>query len=74
MLFWLTIAICFAFLEFFEVPAIRDWNPFNEATPRYTSPRVGYQHVMGDSNFGIGFDIWQSFMPPLSRDHFNIYE
>ena len=42
MHFWLTIAICFAFLEFFEVPAMQDWNPFNESTPRYTSPRVGY--------------------------------
>ena len=42
MLFSLTIAVCFAFLEFFEVPAMQEWNPFNEATPRHTSPRIGY--------------------------------
>ena len=35
MLFYLTLAISFAFLEFFEVPAIQDWNPFDVNTPRY---------------------------------------
>ena len=63
MMYVLTLAIFFAFLEFFEVPAIQHWNPFHENTPRYASPRIGYQYVMADSNFGIGFDIWQSFMP-----------
>ena len=58
MMYAFTFAICFAFLELFEVPAIRDWNPFDENTPRIASPRVGYQHVMSDSNFGNGFDIW----------------
>ena len=63
MMLYLTLAIVFAFLEFFEVPAIQDWNPFEENTPRFQSPRIGYQHVLADSNFGIGFTIWESFMP-----------
>ena len=58
MMVTLTFCISLAFLEFFEVPAIRDWNPFHENTPRIASPRIGYQHVMSDSNFGNGFDIW----------------
>lgn len=74
MLFFLTVAISFAFLEMFEVPSIQDWNPFHESTPRFTAPRIGYQHVMSDSNFGTGFDIWQVFMPLRSRDHFTVYE
>ena len=42
MLMWLCITISFAFLEYFEIPAIQDWNPFAENTPRFTSPRIGY--------------------------------
>ena len=42
VVYYLTLALCFAFLEFFEVPAIQEWNPFDENTPRYASPRIGY--------------------------------
>ena len=35
MMFFLTLAISAAFLEFFEIPAIQDWNPFEENTPSY---------------------------------------
>ena len=58
MIVALSITIGAAFLEWFEVPAIQDWNPFDRNTPRFASPRIGYQHVMADSNFGLGFDIW----------------
>jgi len=29
---------------------------------------------MADSNFGLGFELWQSFMPVRPRDQFNLYE
>ena len=74
MVIVLTIAICLAFLEFFEMPAIQEWNPFDANTPRYASPRIGYQHVLADTNFGLGFDIWQAFMPLRGRQTFNAYE
>ena len=67
MVIVLTVAICLAFLEFFEMPAIQEWNPFDANTPRYASPRIGYQHVLADTNFGLGFDIWQAFMPLRGR-------
>ena len=74
MMYALSIAIFLAFLEFFEVPAIQDWNPFDENTPRYASPRIGFQHVVADSNFGIGFEIWQSFIPLRARQNFSLFE
>ena len=74
MIFMLTIGICFAFLEFFEVPAIRDWNPFDVNTPRYACPRIGFQRVFSDSTFGTSFDIWQIFMPLRGRQRFTMYE
>ena len=74
MIFALSISICAAFLEWFEVPAIQEWNPFDRDTPRYNSPRIGYQHVLSDSNFGLGFDLWQSFIPLRGRDQFSLYE
>ena len=74
MMFFLTIAVGAAFLEFFEIPAIQDWNPFDVNTPRYQSPRIGYQHVLADSNFGLGFEIWQSFIPLRPRQDFNMFE
>ena len=67
MIFVLTLATCFAFLEFFEVPAIRDWNPFDTNTPRYACPRIGFQRVFSDSTFGTSFDLWQIFMPLMGR-------
>ena len=42
VIFWLTITVCFAFLEFFEVPAVTDWNPFHRETPSYQTPRVAF--------------------------------
>ena len=74
MLIVLSLVICALFLEYFEIPAIQDWNPFDTNTPRYASPRIGYQHVLADSNFGLGFDIWQSFIPLRPRTEFNLYE
>ena len=35
MLIALTIAIGMAFLEYFEIPAIQDWHPFDVNTPRH---------------------------------------
>ena len=42
VIFWLTLTVCFAFLEFFEVPAVTDWNPFHRETPSYQTPRVAF--------------------------------
>ena len=41
MLFFLTVAISFAFLEMFEVPSIQDWNPFHESTPFHPHRQIG---------------------------------
>jgi hypothetical protein len=69
-LFCATLFFTFYFLEAFEYPAMMDWSPFGTYTPRMQSPRIGYQLVLNDTNFGTGFNIWQAFMPLHSRGSF----
>lgn len=63
--------ICIVFVRKFEKPAIDDWNPFEEFTPRFSSPRIGYQLVLNDTTFGTGFNIWYAFMPVRARYRFH---
>jgi hypothetical protein len=42
VLWALSLTIFFFFLHFFEVPAMNEWNPFAQNTPRWQSPRIGY--------------------------------
>ena len=42
LVYFFTLSVTFIFLEKIELPAIQDWNPFDENTPRYASPRVAY--------------------------------
>jgi hypothetical protein len=77
LLMFVFFASLFAFSFFlleFEQKAITQWNPFDMYTPRYHNPRIGYQLVMDDSNFGTGFTLWNAFMPLRSRQEFTLYE
>lgn len=74
LLFGTTCVIFFSFLLYCELPAINDWNPFDENTPRNQSPRIGYQLVLDDTNFGTGFYLWHVFLPPRGRDTFTLAE
>jgi hypothetical protein len=51
------ITIITWFLKEFEIPALLDWNPFMRDTPSESNPRTGYQLVLNDANFGVGFNI-----------------
>ena len=46
------------FLYFVEIPAMNDWNPFHQHTPNIQHPRIGFQLVLNDSNYGTGFNVW----------------
>lgn len=58
------------FLLEFEHPAMTEWNPFDANTPRFNVPRMGYQLVLDDTNFGTGFSLWHAFMPLAPRQQF----
>ena len=74
VLFGMTCIIFFSFLLYLEQPAMTEWNPFDQNTPRYQSPRIGYQLVLDDTNFGTGFYIWHAFFPPRGRESFTMTE
>ena len=70
----MSLLIFLLFLHIAEIPAMRDWNPFDENTPSQRNPRIGYTHVVSDSNYGTGFYIWQAFMPLEGRQSFTLNE
>ena len=42
VLWTVSLLIFFVFLHKFEVPAMNEWNAFEQNTPRHQSPRIGY--------------------------------
>lgn len=58
-----TATMFFYFLNNFEYEAVNNWNPFGAWTPSEYNPRCGYHHVLLDSHYGIGFDIFSLGMP-----------
>merc|ERR1712018_753856 len=69
-----SLLIFMTFMHYFEVPAATEWNPFDQNTPRWQSPRIGYQLVLGDSNFGTGFSLWHIMMPLRGSETFSEVE
>lgn len=74
VVFGMTCVIFFSFLLYLEQPAMTEWNPFDENTPRLQSPRIAYQRVLDDSNFGTGFFLWHAFLPTRGRQDFTMME
>jgi hypothetical protein len=62
------------FIKIAEIPAMQTWNPFDENTPNSNHPRIGYTHVINDSNYGTGVLIWQAFQPLQQRESFTLLE
>jgi len=74
VLITLTVTLFLLFLKWFEQPAMTEWNPFDQNTPSLSHPRIGYQLVLSDSNFGTGFSVWHAFMPLRPRESFTELE
>jgi hypothetical protein len=67
-----TAWLFFYFINNFEYEAVNNWNPFGSWTPSESNPRCGYQHILLDSHYGIGFNIFTLGMPLRFRESFPI--
>jgi hypothetical protein len=53
-----------------ELAAANNWNSFDLSTPSLGRPRIGYQDVLNDTNYGTGLYIWSAFTPLKARYDF----
>lgn len=63
VLIWSNLLIFALFINKYEMPAQRLWNPMGTYTPSYQNPRCGYQLVQSGSEFLIGFSIISMLTP-----------
>ena len=48
---------------FYELKAVKYWNPYGTYTPSFINPRCGYHYIATNNEFFIGFDILSFFYP-----------
>eukprot|EP00347_Sterkiella_histriomuscorum_P023689 403333726 len=66
----LSLLLLLGFLKYYEWEAINRWNPYGTYTPSINNPRTGY-HLVFESQFMMGFDIWTMFHPLKFRESFS---
>lgn len=62
-IFGLNTLVLVWFIKECEVPGIQKWNPFDDNTPSWQRPRIGYHHVLNDTSYGTGLYLWTALLP-----------
>ncbi|CAD8061668.1 unnamed protein product [Paramecium primaurelia] len=72
ILWLLSIATVLAFLHFYEIPAIQEWNEASFYTPKITRPRTLY-FPLTQLEWKVDIpQIWTMFYPLHGRQYFNV--